>query len=172
MPTCLMLFMYPRKQLLPLGLGMSALGFYLVGFQVHEKSILLPLMPVTMLITEGNLDSTSWIGWINNIAMFSMWPLLKREGLGLQYSVIIGFWNWLCGMYKLSTNRMGRTLQMLSYLAILSIHLLDAAFPQSLRWPDLWVVANVVVSCGCFGIFFVWGNVQLFIQVRKKQKEG
>jgi len=171
MPSCLMLFMYPRKQLLPLGLSMSALGFYLVGFQVHEKSILLPLMPVTMLIADGDMDSASWIGWINNIAMFSMWPLLKREGLGLQYIVVIVLWNWLCGMYQLSPNRTGRTLQMLSYLATTSIHVLDAVYPPPLRYPDLWVVANVVVSCGCFVLFFAWGNMQMFIQVREKQKQ-
>jgi alpha-1,3-glucosyltransferase len=48
--------------------------------QVHEKSILLPLLPLTMLL---GLEDTPLLNWVNLIATFSMAPLLIKDGLGL-----------------------------------------------------------------------------------------
>jgi len=41
------------------------------SFQVHEKSVLLPLVPTT-LVLAGSLDknTVSWVSWMNNVAMF------------------------------------------------------------------------------------------------------
>ncbi len=59
----------------------SAFAFFLFGYQVHEKAILLPLLPITLLAdTEPFLAAV-----LPPIAAFSMWPLLSRDGLQLAY---------------------------------------------------------------------------------------
>jgi alpha-1,3-glucosyltransferase len=45
-PPCLIIFFKPRKEILPFALATTAWGFFLFSFQVHEKSVLLPLMPM------------------------------------------------------------------------------------------------------------------------------
>lgn len=72
LPFCVILFWKPSKTLLPWGLAGCSWGFFLFSFQVHEKSVLIPLMPTTILLAGGiDNDLKAWVGWINNIAMFS-----------------------------------------------------------------------------------------------------
>lgn len=49
--------------------------------QVHEKSILLPLLPITIL--AGTYPSLAL--WTPLAASFSMYPLLHRDGVILAY---------------------------------------------------------------------------------------
>lgn len=89
----------PFLPLLPYALLNSSLSFFLFSFQVHEKTILLPLMPITLLLSGASVES-SIFGWgvlVNNAAVFSMWPLLKRDGLGLPYIALLILWNRLVG---------------------------------------------------------------------------
>ena len=64
----------PSVNLLPVALFTSSLSFFLFSFQVHEKSILLPLMPLTlMMATRGSKDDDEvWdVGvLVNNVAVF------------------------------------------------------------------------------------------------------
>lgn len=65
----------PTSHLLPHLLLTSSLSFFLFSFQVHEKSILLPLMPLTLLMGArekgyGRLD-WEWGVLLNNVAVFS-----------------------------------------------------------------------------------------------------
>ena len=53
--------------------------------QVHEKSILLPLLPVTLLWFE----EPRLANWLPLVAAFSMYPLLQRDGLMLAYMGMI-----------------------------------------------------------------------------------
>lgn len=66
--------------LLPHSLFTSAMAFFLFSFQVHEKSILLPLMPITILLGGreagfGRLD-WEWSVLVNNVATFRCVVLL------------------------------------------------------------------------------------------------
>lgn len=56
--------------------------------QVHEKSILLPMLPITLLVAEEPLLAS----WLSPIAAFSMYPLLKKDGLGLAYACMLALW--------------------------------------------------------------------------------
>lgn len=89
----------PILPLLPYVLLASSMSFFLFSFQVHEKTILVPLLPITLLLS-GSAADTAVFGWgvlINNVAVFSMWPLLKRDGLLLQYIALVVLWNRLIG---------------------------------------------------------------------------
>lgn len=61
--------------LLPYALFQSSLSFFLFSFQVHEKSILIPLLPITLLLAATNPGPGSSSVWewgvlINNVACF------------------------------------------------------------------------------------------------------
>ena len=68
----------PTVRLLPMAMVTSSLGFFLFSFQVHEKSILLPLMPLTILMAfrgGKELSSTEDELWgvgvlVNNVSAF------------------------------------------------------------------------------------------------------
>lgn len=68
------------------GLVSTSFAFFLFSFQVHEKTILLPLLPLTLLATRHPL--LALVG--NTVATFSMYPLLHRDGLAAPYFLLQG----------------------------------------------------------------------------------
>ena len=64
----------PTLVLLPYALLTSSLSFFLFSFQVHEKSVLLPLMPATLLLSGaesgGGGEDWEWGILFNNVAVF------------------------------------------------------------------------------------------------------
>uniref|UniRef100_A0ACD5XFH2 Uncharacterized protein n=1 Tax=Avena sativa TaxID=4498 RepID=A0ACD5XFH2_AVESA len=64
----------------------SSFSFYLFSYQVHEKSILLPLLPASLLA----LHEPHLYGWFTYYALFSMYPLICRDQLLLQYMAVLG----------------------------------------------------------------------------------
>jgi hypothetical protein len=66
LPSCIHLGLNPDNRRLVYCLANSALAFFMFSFQVHEKSILLPALPITLLI----LDEPFWSSWFNNVAVF------------------------------------------------------------------------------------------------------
>jgi len=191
LPPCIILFLYPRKHLLPLGLSACAWSFFMFSFQVHEKSVLLPLMPATLLLA-GSLDEdiVCWVTWMNNVAMFrfvslvprshgylltnelkSMWPLLRRDGLALQYTVMTVFSAWLMGTFhRLPEHWFARLTQLGSYAAIIALHVAEIMVGKIERLPDLWVVGNVLVCFGCFTIAWAWLLKRLWTETQEKSK--
>lgn len=182
-PSCIAIFYAPFKRLFTWALAACSLAFYLFSFQVHEKSILLPWMPVTLLLNEIEPNCISMVCWFLNIALFSMWPLLKRDGLSLQYFLLGILSNWLMG--NLSWIRMYacRVLPFLSqrplatpvlphsflwklvivgsYLSAAVLQILDIVMSPPANLPDLWVVGNVLVSFASFALFFLWLNYKV-----------
>ncbi|KAG0737925.1 hypothetical protein G6F57_012515 [Rhizopus arrhizus] len=95
-PTAVHLGMHPSRKRFLYALVNTSLSFYLFSFQVHEKSILLPLLPATLLVIEEPTATALFV----NTAMFSMFPLLKREDLVLPYFITVIMWNWLLNGFK------------------------------------------------------------------------
>ena len=64
----------PSIKLLPHALFASSMAFFLFSFQVHEKSILLPLMPLTLLLVGKQpglaAQDFEWAVLLNNIGAF------------------------------------------------------------------------------------------------------
>ncbi|KAL5713869.1 dolichyl-P-Glc:Man9GlcNAc2-PP-dolichol alpha-1,3-glucosyltransferase [Ranunculus cassubicifolius] len=59
----------------------SAFSFYFFSFQVHEKSVLLPLLPASLLA----LEEPRLYKWFTYFALLSMFPLLCRDKLIVPY---------------------------------------------------------------------------------------
>ncbi|KAF7298940.1 Glycosyltransferase family 57 protein [Mycena indigotica] len=150
----------PILPLFPYMLLSSSMSFFLFSFQVHEKTILVPLLPITLLLSNASLDSTVF-GWgvlANNIAVFSMWPLLKRDGLGVQYLALLALWNRLLGYnpLRLSPRSFIQVLSLSVYTAAISLHILELLIPPPARYPDLFPVLNVLISTPVFGLVWLW----------------
>jgi len=80
----------PSPKGLLLAMANSGFAFFMFSYQVHEKSVLLPLLPVTLL--AGYLPSACL--WFVPVSMVSMYPLLARDGLSLPYAALLLLW---CG---------------------------------------------------------------------------
>lgn len=171
-PPCLIIGVMPDRKLLPLVFATTAWGFFLFSFQVHEKSVLLPLLPMTLLLAdkEGlSVERRAWISWANILGCWTMFPLLKRDGLRVPYFVITSLWAWLMGEpLILHVTMRGVDLQLslsniwpsllhtFFYLIMVAWHILEALIPPPKTRPDLWVVVNVLVGAAGFGICYLW----------------
>ncbi|KAL7342823.1 glucosyltransferase [Rhodotorula toruloides] len=156
----------PTVILLPHAFFLSAMSFFLFSFQVHEKSILLPLMPLTLLmggreVGYGRLD-WEWGVLVNNVAVFSMWPLLKRDGLAVQYLALTGVWNWAVGYNPLAMRAsFVKYLSLLTYALIFLLHAVESLASPPAHLPDLFPVLNLTLSAGVFGLAWLWATKRL-----------
>lgn len=65
----------PTRLRFILALANSSLSFFLFSFQVHEKSILIPLLPISLLFAHNSLLA----GWFSFISTFRC-GLCREEG--------------------------------------------------------------------------------------------
>lgn len=83
-PSCLIALLQPNARTFLSSLFNTSMAFFLFSYQAHEKSILLPLLPITLLTSEYDYLSV----WLITTASFSMVPLLWKDGLVLAYTVL------------------------------------------------------------------------------------
>lgn len=180
LPAFMTISTSPRKDLMPWALASTAWGFFLCSFQVHEKSVLLPLLPMTMMLGgDGGLgvEMRAWIGWANMLAVWTLFPLLKRDELRIPYFVLSLLWAYLMGLpptsldlyigkqarksgIRLSTS----ALHLGFYTIMIAWHLAEAFIETPKGKPDLWVVLNVMVGAAGFGICYLWCTWQLLLR--------
>ncbi|XP_011035057.1 PREDICTED: probable dolichyl pyrophosphate Man9GlcNAc2 alpha-1,3-glucosyltransferase isoform X2 [Populus euphratica] len=85
LPSMIQQILAPSSKGFLYGLLNSSLAFYLFSFQVHEKSILLPLLPATLLAMElPGVHSML----LMLCALLSMFPLLCRDKLVVPYMAL------------------------------------------------------------------------------------
>ncbi len=65
-------------------LSNCALSYFLASFQVHEKSLLLVLVPLSFLV----LDNPFVITWVQHIGTWTMFPLLIKDQLRIPYVIV------------------------------------------------------------------------------------
>ncbi|KAI5459818.1 family 57 glycosyltransferase [Mariannaea sp. PMI_226] len=171
-PPNIILFLRPRKTTMPYAFAATAWGFFLFSYQVHEKSVLLPLMPMTLLLAgkQGMEPSTrAWVGFANLLGSWTMFPLLSRVDLRVPYAVLTLLWAYLLGLpptsfgaycqerQKKTLAQWGTALLHWSFYVLMGAwHVANAFVEPPSDKPDLWVVANVGVGAVGFGICYLW----------------
>ena len=178
-PSSMVISLFPRKELLPWAMASSAWGFFLCSLQEHEKSVLLPLLPMTVLLgDERGLgpEIRAWVGLANMLSTWTLFPLLKRDELRVPYFVISLLWAYLLGLpptslslYTSARSRSNlsipfRIVHLAFYAAMVGWHLLEAFVPTPDGKPDLWVVINVAIGAAGFFMCFVWCTWQLILR--------
>lgn len=190
---CAIIFRHPRASLMLPALASVSWGFFLFSFQVHEKSVLLPLLPMTLLLSgDGGLskETRAWVGWINTLGSWTMFPLLQREKLRIPYFVMTFLWTYLLGLPPTSLetyrsrpssgdsspafepNVLTKILHFCFYLAMIVWHVIEAFVPPPPDKPDLWVVLNVLIGAGGFGIAYLWCLWKLITQCWKIDRKA
>ena len=179
LPPNLILFVRPHKHLLPLAFAATAWGFFLFSYQVHEKSVLLPLMPMTLLLAGKagiSKDSRAWVGFANLLGCWTMYPLLSRVELRVPYAVLTLVWAYLVGLPPTSLSaylpadqpawqRWGTAATHLGFYALMGAwHVLEAFVKPPEGKPDLWVVVNVGIGAAGFAICYLWCVVRLAVE--------
>ena len=171
-PSAVALLMrQPRSaRSLPLALLNSSLAFFLASFQVHEKSLLLALLPVGVLLPTSPL----LFGWFSVLGAFSMYPLLVKDSLVLPYAVCQTLFACLLVHSSLNSpndssprhplqhyfsGRWIRAYVMLSTFGALIIHVVAIAFKPPARYPDLITMLFTTYSCVHLCLLWLYGSV-------------
>ncbi|KAI8148625.1 glycosyl transferase [Fennellomyces sp. T-0311] len=144
----------PSRKRFGYALVNTSLAFFLFSFQVHEKSILLPALPILLIMSE----EPDAVEVFMNVAMFSMFPLLKREGLSTPYFAVTFLWNWLGGL-----SGCRKSIKWAIYGSLLAWHAAEYYVAPPEQWPDLYTVLNAAISCGYFVLIFVYFTYQQFV---------
>ena len=149
------------------GSASASLAFFLASFQVHEKSILLPLAPASLLVVDAPL----LVCWFSIASVWTMWHLLQVDRLHVPYLVCIFLYGMLCYLYdrpilSLSLCRKGnRSLRedfgssqwpsivvVTSVAGMVGLHFVECAYEPPTGLPDLFEVIWSIVGCGIFCI--------------------
>ena len=192
-PACFLMTLFPRKKALPYAFASCAWGFFLCSFQVHEKSVLLPLLPMSILLgAEGGLsgETRAWVGWANALGAWTMFPLLKRDELRMPYAVLSLLWTWLLdlpptslSLYQAENKAISfptKVLHLGFYGVMLGWHFLEGFVSPPSQKPDLWVVLNCIIGAAGFGVCYLWctwqllmnsGTLEYFQRFRTKETE-
>ncbi|UKZ81338.1 hypothetical protein TrVFT333_009110 [Trichoderma virens FT-333] len=144
-PPNLILFLRPRKSALPVAFAATAWGFFLFSWQVHEKSVLLPLMPMTLLLAGKQ-------GMSGEGAVCSPHPALGVPPGPPPTSWSAPFQEGQSGVVQWGT----ALLQSTFYVTMAAWHVVEAFVVPPPGKPDLWVVANVGVGAAGFSICYLW----------------
>lgn len=80
------------------GAAGTSLSFFLASFQVHEKSILLPLAPLMLLLLQqrsmkNNSKSSFWVShWFPMVCTWSLWHLMVLDRLQVVYFAVLALY--------------------------------------------------------------------------------
>ncbi|GAB7352700.1 hypothetical protein MBLNU459_g3059t1 [Dothideomycetes sp. NU459] len=170
LPPCAIIFFKPRKELVPWAFAATAWGFFLCSYQVHEKNVLLPLLPTTLLLAGGSgmrADTRAWIGFANLLSTWTLFPLLQKDELRIPYYVLTLLWAYLMGLPPTSLSSYfgeqraylslpTKVVHLLFYAAMMAWHVGEAFVAAPADKPDLWVVGNVCLGTAGFGLCYLW----------------
>ncbi|KAH9523516.1 Glucosyltransferase-like protein [Bulinus truncatus] len=154
LPSFLHLMQNPNIKNLQYSLINSALIFFLFSFHVHEKTILLAIIPAILVITFDPFI----VVWFMLISIFSMLPLLIKDGLLLPTVAAVGLFWIICTHYLKPTEHVAKEILIafqFSMLAACCIALATVLIPPPARYPDLFTLMVAVFSCGHFCLFAV-----------------
>lgn len=84
-PAGVIIFKQPKKRNFRLGLVILSLGFLFFSYHVHEKTILLPLLPLLVNYKELRFLVVDF----GAMALFTNYFMLVEDGLELQYWVVL-----------------------------------------------------------------------------------
>lgn len=141
----------------------SSFSFYLFSYQVHEKSILLPLLPASLLAIQEPL----LFGWSVYYALLSMYPLLSRDRLVLQYMALLALFGLIfyspggqCNTreHKLSTRK--KAFMVLPLLCSFALHIIYLVLRPPEKYPFLFEAMIMSLCFSQFVIFTCYTNIK------------
>lgn len=159
-PACYKLFCMGRRdrgdatdqRLLLWGMASTGLAFFLASFQVHEKSILMALAPISLL------DDFSSVQWFSIVSTWTLFPLIQVDRLQVAYFCTLAIFaslSWLSAEGHERTNTasffdcwaLTKLIVPVSYVGMAMLHVLEVTIPAPSNLPDLFPVLWSVAGC-------------------------
>jgi len=165
----------------------TSLIFFLFSFHVHEKTILLATIPAILAAHHSQTKSTyirHWLPWFLTISVFSMVPLLLKDGLLIPAACLTTFFIILNSNLDLLVTSQVRpmdrissplpvepdtlALQILGFMRIVSyigavlLTILHLSVQPPARFPYLWPTLICVYSCLHFLVFVLVFHIEQF----------
>ncbi|KAF5176215.1 Dolichyl pyrophosphate Glc1Man9GlcNAc2 alpha-1,3-glucosyltransferase [Thalictrum thalictroides] len=142
----------------------SSFSFYLFSFQVHEKSILLPLLPASLLVLEEPL----LFKWLTYFGLFSMFPLLCRDQLILPYIALLLLFVLI---YHSPTAKLvsrhrdipgGWKALIMAFLLLCTsiIHVIYLVLKPPNKYPYLFEAMIMLLCCSQFVVLVAYTNIK------------
>jgi alpha-1,3-glucosyltransferase len=158
------------------GATTCSLAFFLAGFQVHEKSILFPLAPLSLVVMDNNNNNnnqTLFVNWFSMVAVWTLWPLMIVDKLQLAYICcctiyLIASWMMMCRPWQhpSSSSTIIRTTTTMFYsiiyqltnsviipistIVMILLHILEKIVTSPKHLPDLFPVLWSIAGCAMF----------------------
>ncbi|XP_051127415.1 probable dolichyl pyrophosphate Man9GlcNAc2 alpha-1,3-glucosyltransferase isoform X2 [Andrographis paniculata] len=162
LPSMIQLVWSPTKLGFLHGLANCSSAFYLFSYQVHEKSILLPLLPASFLAMEEPFI----FQWLIFHGLLSMFPLLKRDKLVIPYTALYLLFILL---YRApggrndtkETDSISSILKSVSFAISILLHMIYMAITPPDKYPFLF---EAIIMMFCFAQFLL-----VFIYLNTKQ---
>ncbi len=133
-----------------LGLAYCCLAMFMFSYHVHEKQILIPLLPIAFLTPHSPWFVYFFTLW----SSFSLYPLMRKDDLQIAYFSILVIWN--CLFVLVFGRRFASMPAAWKFFIVASIdffllnHLAQAIWTPPAKLPDLFLVLNAVSSSGAF----------------------
>jgi alpha-1,3-glucosyltransferase len=159
-PACYKLFCVGRRdrgdandqRLLLWAISSTGLAFFLASFQVHEKSILMALAPISLL------DDFSFVQWFSIVSTWTLFPLIQVDRLQVAYFCTLAIFaslSWPCAEGHERTNSasffdcctLTKLIVSASYVGMAMLHVLEVTIPAPPHLPDLFPVLWSVAGC-------------------------
>ena len=180
-PAAISLIREPKRAKFLPAVTISSLCFFLFSYHVHEKSILLALVPASFLFTVCPFE----IVWFTLVSIVSMVPLMERDGLLLASLGTAGIWLAVCAITQvymvnpIKSNKTNWYLSIRSILASLScISGIILSFTLLTNWPQppekfpfLYQLLIAVYSCAHYIFFLAYFYYLLFTIDDKANKK-
>lgn len=120
-------------------LSLSAWSFFFFSFHVHEKTVLLPILPMTIWVHYAPNE----VSVANLVSTISMLPLLTRDGH--EYSLLVSIAVYSLVLSVLRRNVSGILVVLASSLSLAPYIVSHMAKPPA-RYPDLFVLVLTAIS--------------------------
>lgn len=158
LPINLQMFFDSKKKTFLYALFNTALAFFLLSFQVHEKSILLAAIPITLLFPIMPFNVMCFL----KISVLSLFPLLIKDQLHVVYfCMIISYciiFKFIIRVFYSQDNKIHNILNYFMNLIDIAILMLSTAtlfVPSPKRFPFLWPFIVSIFCCMCFVLFLI-----------------
>ncbi|KAJ3682942.1 hypothetical protein LUZ60_013169 [Juncus effusus] len=168
LPSMVQQVKYPSKLGFLYSLLNSSFSFYLFSYQVHEKSILLPLLPVSLLALKEPQLYALFILY----ALLSMFPLIIRDKILLQYIAIISLFFLIFFLPAKSKKIKGNKIYpknifwFLPFLGFVILHVIYLFLKPPEKYPYLFEALIMILCFSQFLYFAFYSNKKQWILSR------
>lgn len=188
-PSVFMMVKKPNRKAFIMSLFNVSMSFYQFSYMVHEKTILLPLLPLTMLFYAYSHVFTAMMLF----GLFSNFFLLRRDECTVPYFAILVLYSIVGYDYETSyveslknvnevevlwidriiglVKRSHRHLKVLTLGVIGVFHVVEWIVKPPEKLPDIFLVLNVNVSFLVFFSVWIYSHLLLYKHVRESSDE-